>query len=297
MKFRPIPGTLNPRSAWQRLISSEALCSSFMLNPDPKRLANQFGTDAMLCPLPDDGVFYPDDIIPVVRENGKGRRFERARFGFGSSRKLPVGWQIPAKFLTKLPWIDLVDEAKNRCLIPLKGFTQKAKASPGGMAARYGLMGEEAVAWAGLCLDDGKDAFACAGIMIRPNMLVSQYHGQMPLIIRQQDWDNWLQGSSAETSRLLRPFDGPLTVSFVASEHAGIAVGATAAEIRQDVTDCSVVAATAAVATGDLILTADMTAPDINDTEQRKEHAAEDATNAATIANLERLVARAKGVF
>lgn len=295
MKFRPIPGTLNPRRSWQRLISSDSFCSSFTLNPNPERLADQFGTDRMLYPLPDTGIFYPHDMIPVVRHNGRGRQFDRAQFGLDESRKLAVRWQIPAKLLAKMPWIDLFGEMANRCLIPLKDFTQKAKASPGGMGARYGFMGDEPVAWAGLCSDSGGDSLVCAGVMVKPNTLVSQYHGQMPLIVRQHDWDNWLKGSSTDMSNLLCPFDGPLTVSFVASDPWNTPVVATPTDLDRNATG-SLLPATAAVKARDLILTADM-AEDVYDAKRQGEHVPEDATQATTIANLERLVARAKGMF
>ena len=96
--------------------------------------------------------------------------------------------------------------AERRCLIPVTQF-----------AEAEGERGAKTRTW--LCLPD-QEVFACAGIwrdtpewgpaysmvMTEACIHVADVHDRMPVILRRDDWSDWLDGSPDAAGALFRPY-------------------------------------------------------------------------------------------
>jgi putative SOS response-associated peptidase YedK len=218
MFFRSAPETLNPRKRWRKLLSPGVICTGFSLNSDYSALARLFAAEPTSFRQGDQYRFRHGDDIAVVLEHSGARQIKAVRWGARSPTDEEFAWQIPTRELVHGQWACTGEAIAQRCLIPIQSFTLQSDRKNETLAARFGLVGNEPMAWAGLCQASGEEDQGCAGIMVKPNPMVGQYHGLMPLILRPHAWDLWLRAPFHEASKLLVPFDGPLTLAFVGTD-------------------------------------------------------------------------------
>lgn len=94
-----------------------------------------------------------------------------------------------------------------RCLIPATGFYEWTKTKPA-VPYYFQLKDESLFAFAGLYdiwkdPKDGKEIYSYTIITTNPNDVVSPIHHRMPLILKREDEDFWLDPDVIEPERLL----------------------------------------------------------------------------------------------
>jgi putative SOS response-associated peptidase YedK len=182
----------------------------------------------------------PTDQIPIVRIDPRDgtRELVMARWG------LVPGWM---RETPKVPHINARAEsvhtnrlfreafAKRRALIPATGFFEWQKRADGKQPYRFQTSDLEPFAFAGLwefTRIDGKDILSAAVIVGAPNPLAAAVHDRMPVILKPEDYDCWLDTATSveELRSLLKPFP--------AERMQALAVSRTANSVKNDSPDC-----------------------------------------------------------
>jgi len=95
---------------------------------------------------------------------------------------------------------------KRRCLVPADGFYEWKKTPAGRHPVRYVLKDEELFAFAGLWdawrRPDGSELFTYTIVTTKPNELVAPVHDRMPVLLRPEDEDLWLDERVDDPARL-----------------------------------------------------------------------------------------------
>jgi len=100
-----------------------------------------------------------------------------------------------------------------RCLVPASGFYEWQKTPKGKQPYWIRLKSEELFAFAGLWDTwhdpDGGELHTYTIITCAPNQLMEPIHNRMPVILRREDEESWLDPDTVESERsvpLLRPY-------------------------------------------------------------------------------------------
>jgi putative SOS response-associated peptidase YedK len=102
-----------------------------------------------------------------------------------------------------------------RCLVPADGFYEWAKIGPKQRQPyNFGTLDGSVFAFAGLWdhwrQPDNTFVESCAILTTPPNSLVAEVHDRMPAILKEEDYDRWLDPGITDPERVadcLRPFD------------------------------------------------------------------------------------------
>jgi len=93
-----------------------------------------------------------------------------------------------------------------RCLVPATGFYEWKRTSDGKIPFLVRLKSQDYFSFAGLYdilkTPEGKEIPAYAIITTEPNDLMSKIHNRMPVILKKQDENNWLNPDNAEIDSL-----------------------------------------------------------------------------------------------
>jgi putative SOS response-associated peptidase YedK len=118
-----------------------------------------------------------------------------------------------AETLTEKPAFRRLIERK-RCLIPADGFYECKQTEKGKQPMRITMKNGEPFGFAGLydtwAASDGRKVSTCTIITTQPNELVADIHDRMPVILRQEDEDLWLDRERFDPDllrSLLVPYD------------------------------------------------------------------------------------------
>jgi putative SOS response-associated peptidase YedK len=111
-----------------------------------------------------------------------------------------------------------------RCLIPADGFYEWANTGQTKQPYCFAMADDSLFAFAGLwdrwAAPDGKAIESCSIITTTPNALVADVHNRMPVILRPDDYDLWLDPGFQnlnELSSLLLPYDAKLMSRYTVS--------------------------------------------------------------------------------
>lgn len=103
---------------------------------------------------------------------------------------------------------------RQRCLIPADSFYEWKKDNDKKTPMRIRLKSGDTFAFAGLwsrwTSPEGEEVCSCTIITTRPNKLMENIHNRMPVILRSEDEDAWLDTSIQDTEFLqqfLNPYD------------------------------------------------------------------------------------------
>ena len=172
----------------------------------------------------------PTQPVPVIRQHPKEPRrvFSLMRWGLipswsrdtsGSAR------MINARSETAHTLPAFRDPLKfRRCLVPADGFYEWAKKGSTKQPFCFEVNDGELFAFAALW-DRWKDPSgqwirSCSILTTTPNAVTSPVHDRMPVILRRDDYDVWLDPGMKDgtvVSQFLRPFDADLMRSFAVS--------------------------------------------------------------------------------
>jgi putative SOS response-associated peptidase YedK len=194
------------------------MCGRFALYSNPQTLARRFCAQAP-ADLKARYNVAPTQIIPIVRQEGEGRRFSLARWGLIPhwAKEMDTGYStINARAETVATKPAFRSAFRHRrCLVPADGFYEW-QAVPGSKVKQpyfIGLRDQEPMALAGLWerwqSPQGDELESCSIIVTVANDLMRPIHDRMPVILDPADWNAWLApdaGDLGMLQSLLRPF-------------------------------------------------------------------------------------------
>jgi putative SOS response-associated peptidase YedK len=202
------------------------MCGRFTLTVDPSELQATFPwlkvpTEAPLAPRYN---VAPSQPIAVVANNGQNT-LEFFRWGLipAWAKDPAIGNRLinaRAETLAEKPSFRSAFK-RRRCLILADGFYEWRK-DPGGKTKTpmyIRLKSSEPFAFAGLWeawqSPDKKTVLSCAIITTSPNSLMEKIHDRMPVMLKPDAFERWLEPGEQETdalSKLLKPYPAsPMT--------------------------------------------------------------------------------------
>ncbi len=126
---------------------------------------------------------------------------------------------------------------RKRCLIPADGFYEWKQTERGKQPMRITMRDGEPFAFAGLfdtwMSPAGQKLSTCTIITTRPNQVVADIHDRMPVILRPEDEDLWLDREKYDPELLQS-----LLVPYDASEMRAYPVHAMVGSPKNDVPEC-----------------------------------------------------------
>lgn len=162
-------------------------------------VATHFGAT---CELPED---RPSDIVEglqglVVTERSGERRLEAMRWGFPRmTREMRERGEHSniiglVADLTNPLWEDVVQDRRNRCLIPLTHFANPAGDSGEKTRTWFSVKEQPIVAWAGFWAETEETGPVYAGMTMTANAAVMPTNDRMPVLLERHEWGAWLHG-------------------------------------------------------------------------------------------------------
>jgi putative SOS response-associated peptidase YedK len=182
----------------------------------------------------------PTDQIPIVRVDPRDgtRELVLARWGLipfwmNEKPKIP---HINARVETvdRLPMFREAF-ARRRCLVPATGFFEWEKRADGKQPYRFVMKDLQPFAFAGLwefARIAGEDILSATIIVGPPNPLAAAIHDRMPIILKPEDYDRWLDGGSSLDP--LRAMLGPYDQSLMTAHEVSRVVNS----VKNDTPEC-----------------------------------------------------------
>ncbi|REJ71686.1 MAG: SOS response-associated peptidase [Planctomycetota bacterium] len=217
------------------------MCGRFTLRASPLELAEVFELLREPVAIPRFNI-APTQSVAVVRAGEAGRELSQVRWG------LIPSWAKDEKIGSRL--INARGETvaekpsfrsafkRRRCLVPADGFYEWKKLDDRSKQPYFiGMAGDEPFAFAGLWEHwtdpGGKEVESCTIITTEANELLAELHDRMPVILHEQDYDQWLDPQEAEKDRLLG-----LLVPYESSALRAYPVSRLVNSPRNDVAEC-----------------------------------------------------------
>lgn len=186
----------------------------------------------------------PTQPVPVIRQHPKEPRrvISLMRWGLIPSWSKDMSGSagmINARCETAATKPAFRDPMKfRRCLIPADGFYEWVRKGTAKQPFCFEINDGELFAFAGLWDSwrdpNGQWIKSCSILTTVPNAVTSQVHDRMPVILRRDDYDLWLDPGMANVeavSHLLKPFDARLMRAFPVSSRVN--------QVQNDDEDCS----------------------------------------------------------
>ena len=194
------------------------MCGRFTLTVDPEELRDRFD----LVSVPDLEPRYniaPTQEIVVVRSTGTANEMAVLRWGlvpsWADSAEGPPLINARAESIFRKPSFKESVE-RRRCIIPADGYYEWKKVSGFKQPYHIRMQGRGLFAMAGLwdrwSNPSGGALESCAIITTEANSLSREVHNRMPVILKADHWQEWLNGGNgaAAVKPLLAPFPSEL---------------------------------------------------------------------------------------
>lgn len=153
----------------------------------------------------------PSQDILAVRVLGAARELSELRWGLIPSwaKDPAIGNRMinaRAETLTEKPSFQNAFPYR-RCIIPATGFYEWKKGAGGKQPFYFYLKDKEIFGFAGLYekwldTDSGKYIETCTLITTAPNQILKPVHDRMPVILKPQDYSEWLDTAEKDTDKL-----------------------------------------------------------------------------------------------
>lgn len=194
------------------------MCGRFTIVTDPDKLMQRFHFEGVPFEWQARYNIAPGQAIPAIIEDRGQRRIGQLRWGLVPSwaKDEKIGYRMinaRAETLTEKPLFKNLF-ARKRCIIPADGFYEWKHIGKAKQPMRIMMRSGELFAFAGLydtwTSPEGEKVHTCTIITTRPNEVVSDIHDRMPVILRQEDEQIWLDREKYDPSlllSLLEPYD------------------------------------------------------------------------------------------
>ncbi len=173
----------------------------------------------------------PTQPVPIIRQDRKEpkRTFGLVRWGLIPywAKDASIGFKsinaVSETAADKPAFRDAMRQ--RRCLIPADGFYEWQKIGPKEKQPyNFGMMDGSVFAFAGLW-ERWRDPASqvvetCTILTTKPNQLVASVHDRMPVILKPEDYDLWLDPGVTDAARVtdcLKPFDARLMKKYPVS--------------------------------------------------------------------------------
>jgi len=208
------------------------VCGRFTQSADLQTLEIRFGFSAPATELSLRFNVAPMQFAPVVALEDGERRLKLMRWGLLPSwakDEALAGRLINARAETIADKPSFRQALKSRrCLVLADGFFEWAKSGAGKLPHYFYLRGGEPFAFAGLwerwTTPEGEALLTFTIITTAPNDLVKPVHDRMPVVLRREDEQAWLDPATGaeELAKLLVPYAPELMASHPVSRLAGV---------------------------------------------------------------------------
>jgi putative SOS response-associated peptidase YedK len=192
------------------------MCGRFQINLDSERLEQRFKARFEASPYNPHYNISPSAIVPVILNDDKtvfqmikwGLKPSWMKKGFSSSGMI----NARAESITEKPMFRKSFEER-RCIIPSTGFYEWQKTEKGAKIPYYiGLKDKKPFAFAGIWSDNkdenGETVREFAIITTEPNSLTKKIHNRMPVILYEDDEEEWLEEENLTiVTKLMKPYD------------------------------------------------------------------------------------------
>jgi len=184
----------------------------------------------------------PMQIVPAIINDGSRNRLGPLRWGLipnWAKDQRKAGGMINAKaetLLEKPSYRNLV--YRKRCIIPADSFYEWKSVGSKKQPMRFmrrdeGIFSMAALYDSWVNPEDGEKISTFSIITTTPNSLVSDVHDRMPVILRKEDEDYWLDRHQSNPDKLL-----PLLKPYPESEMIRYAVSSTVGSVKNDGPEC-----------------------------------------------------------
>lgn len=193
------------------------MCGRFVRYSSIYDLANEFSVEEHPPDLPPSYNIAPSHDVLIITNQG-GKRFASCRWGFipSWSKDPKAGYKMinaRAETVADKPSFREALMSK-RILVAADGFYEWQKKGDAKDPFFIGLKSGRPFGFAGLLSmwvsKEGKQVCTCTVITTEANSLLKPVHDRMPVIIRKEDEDIWLDPSLHDKVRLaslMRPYD------------------------------------------------------------------------------------------
>lgn len=169
----------------------------------------------------------PTQPIPIVLSlNGQrtGRMMRWGLIPYRGESKFPLinatVEKLESWYGWKGPW-----ERGQRCILSMAGFYEPHVFEDGRKEPYYIHLADREIfgvagLWERARAADGTESFSCTLVTIPPNELLASVHNEkqrMPAVLREEDHDAWLKGTSAEAKATLTPYPSDVMVAWQVS--------------------------------------------------------------------------------
>jgi putative SOS response-associated peptidase YedK len=191
------------------------MCGRFAQRSQAGKVAKQFKVDDVP-PLAERYNVAPSQAVLAVREALGGREATLLKWGLvphwakdpGIGNKLI---NARSETVTEKPSFREAF-ARRRCLVPVDGFYEWSRRGDRKRPFYFHMKDGEPFAVAGLWErweGEGEPLETCTLLTTEANELLASYHDRMPVILRPEDYEVWLDADvreSGQLTRLLRPY-------------------------------------------------------------------------------------------
>jgi putative SOS response-associated peptidase YedK len=195
------------------------MCGRYRLSRRKEMIAEYFETDTEVDWEPRYNI-APSQSVGIIRQNSsrQERYFSLARWGLIPSwaSDASIGSKtINARSETVASKPTFRDAfSSRRCLIPADGFFERRRKGKEKQPLHFGMQDDSLFGFAGLW-DRWRDPAgavieSCSILTTTPNSLLADMHDRMPVILRQESYDLWLDAGFKDVKALagvLVPFD------------------------------------------------------------------------------------------
>lgn len=224
------------------------MCGRYSLSVHPPAIQTRFRLDQPLLPPPSPELVLPrynvaptQDVV-IVRPNAAGDRVGAwTRWGLvpPNARDLSAGARMinaRSETVFERPVFKLAAQLR-RCLVPSDGFFEwKAfgrQKQPYRIMMKDGSLFGMAGIWSRWRSEDGRVVDTCSILTCPPNEVAGQFHDRMPVILREEDWPLWLDGTIKQREPLQH-----LLVPYANEEMTAVPVSRNVNDVRRDDPTC-----------------------------------------------------------
>lgn len=189
------------------------MCNLYTNRASAAEIADLFDASVMANFNAGPGEVYPGRSGMVVRKESEARIVQSMTWGFPLAQKSKkTGLPLKPKpvnnaradkldsFMWKFSFLE------RRCLIPLTAFAE-AEGEAGRMTRTWFTLPDEPIfAAAGIWRETDEWGPVYSMVMTEACMHVADVHDRMPVILRRQDWSDWLEGAPHVAGLLCRPY-------------------------------------------------------------------------------------------
>lgn len=181
-------------------MQSLSMCNLYRLTASANQIDDAFAAMRPSEINAGEAEVYPGGRGMVVREHDGARVIQAMTWGFPMTLKSmkPGSKPKPVNNIARIdafPWKLIAGSPDNRCIIPLTAFAE-AEGEKGKMTRTWFTLKDRPIfAWAGMWRESDEWGPVYSGLMTDCNEFVAPVHDRMPVLLLENEYDQWLHGS------------------------------------------------------------------------------------------------------